>query len=152
MVRAVRECVEILNQAIVGKPGGYQGELYKIGWFDVSWAAQTGADDLRRRERAADAEGGLGLCVGDHEQRFHAGADSLGPRHHRPGLTERGLDPARFPYNNFWAWHVQESREEAYREACIYLAVRGTIYPDYIGDVVDEDDAAVVTARTRVLS
>ena len=42
---------------------------------------------------------------------------------------------------------MHESREQAHREARIYLAVRGTIYPDYIRDVVDADDAAVVTAN-----
>ena len=34
---------------------------------------------------------------------------------------------------------------EANREARIWLCVRGTIYPDYIRDVVDEDEARIVS-------
>lgn len=147
MVRAVRECVEILNQAIAGEPGGYKGEIYKIGWFDVGWAEQSaptiyvganGPQMLKAASRYAQA-----IMSSDFTpDRIRWAHDIVDP-----GLAERGLDPATFPYNNFWAWHVQESREEAHKEARIYLAVRGTIYPDYIGDVVDEDDAAIVTAH-----
>jgi hypothetical protein len=49
--------------------------------------------------------------------------------------------------NNFWAWHVKDSQEEAEREARIWLAVRGTLYPEYITDVLDADEAAIVNAN-----
>ena len=49
-----------------------------------------------------------------------------------------------FPVNNFWAWHVKESKEEAHKEARIWLAVRGTIYDKYIRDVVSDEEAKVV--------
>ena len=55
-----------------------------------------------------------------------------------------GREPKSFPMNNFWAWHVKESREEAAREARIWLTVRGTLYPPYINEVLDPDEAAIV--------
>ena len=64
-----------------------------------------------------------------------------------PLLAERGLEPATYPLNNFWAWHVKESAEEANREARIWLCVRGTIYGEYIHDVVDDDEAQIVLAN-----
>jgi hypothetical protein len=49
--------------------------------------------------------------------------------------------------NNFWAWHVKETREEAEREARIWLTVRGTLYPPHINEVLDPDEAAIVNAN-----
>jgi 5,10-methylenetetrahydromethanopterin reductase len=147
IVRSVRECVEILNKATGGVPGSYKGEIYKIGWLDTSWVEQpkpaiyvgaNGPQMLKAASRYADA-----IMVSD----FTPGRIEWTRGIIDPGLGERGLDPARFPLNNFWAWHVQESRDAAHAEARTYLAVRGTIYPDYIGDVVDEDEAAIVTAN-----
>jgi alkanesulfonate monooxygenase SsuD/methylene tetrahydromethanopterin reductase-like flavin-dependent oxidoreductase (luciferase family) len=66
-----------------------------------------------------------------------------------PVLQARGLDPAAFPLNSFWAWHVKPTREAAEREARIYLAVRGTIWDPYIHDVVDPDEASLVLAHSR---
>ncbi|MBT8445191.1 MAG: LLM class flavin-dependent oxidoreductase, partial [Gammaproteobacteria bacterium] len=147
MVRAVRECIEILNQAIEGKPGSYKGEMYQVGWTDVDWAKQpapaiyvgaNGPQMLRAASHYADAIMSSDFTP-DRIRWAHELID--------PGLNERGVDPATFPYNNFWAWHVQENREEAHKEARIYLAVRGTIYPDYIRDVVNEEEAQIVTAN-----
>ena len=64
-----------------------------------------------------------------------------------PVLLEEGRDPASFPLNNFWAWHVKEDPVAANREARIWLCVRGTIYPNHIRDVVDEDEARLVEAN-----
>jgi 5,10-methylenetetrahydromethanopterin reductase len=148
MVRAVRECVEILNQAISGEPGSYKGELYKIGWLDLNWLTQpapmiyvgaNGPQMLKAAARYAE-----GIMVSDFTpDRIRWAHDIIDPV-----LTETGRDPVHYPLSNFWAWHVQESREAAHREARIFLAVRGTIYPDYIGDVVDEDEAAIVNQHT----
>jgi 5,10-methylenetetrahydromethanopterin reductase len=147
MVRAVRECVEVLNQAIAAKPGGYKGEMYQIGWLDVSWARKpapsiyvgaNGPQMLKAASRYAPA-----IMTSDFTP------DRIRWAHEiiDDGLRERDRDPTTFPLSNFWAWHVQHSQEEAHREARIYLAVRGTIYPDYIRDVVDDDEAAIVTAH-----
>ncbi|MAF83459.1 MAG: LLM class flavin-dependent oxidoreductase [Gammaproteobacteria bacterium] len=149
MVRAVRECVEIINVAIAGKPCGYKGELYSAGWIDARWAQQprpmvyvgaNGPQMLKGAARYAD-----GIMVSDFgPERVRSVHDMIDPI-----LTSNGHDPATYPLNNFWAWHVQEDHAAAHREARIYLAVRGTIYPDYIGDVVDADDAAIVISHLR---
>lgn len=148
VVRAVRECVEILEQAIAGEAGPYQGELYKVGWLDVPWVTQpapmiyVGANGPQMLRAAARYAQGIMVSdfTPDRIRRTHDLID--------PVLIENGRDPARYPLNNFWAWHVQESREQAQREARIYLAVRGTIYPDYIGDVVNEAEAKIVLDHT----
>ena len=130
-----------------GEPGSYKGDMYKVGWMDVGWAEQpkpavyvgaNGPQMLKAASRYA-----AGIMTSDFTPERVRWAHEIVD----PGLGERDIDPATFPFNNFWAWHVQESRRKAHEEARIYLAVRGTIYPDYIGDVVDEDDAAIVTAH-----
>ena len=147
IVRSVRECVEILNQAAAGKQGPYRGEIYRIGWLDTSWVEEpapmiyVGANGPQMLKGASHYA--AGIMVSDFTPERIAWAREIVD----PGLRDRGVEPTTYPFNNFWAWHVQESREAAQREARIYLAVRGTIYPDYIRDVVDEDAAAIVTAN-----
>jgi len=144
MVRAVRECVEILEQAIGGRPAPYKGKIYEVAWLDVSWPRQprpfiyvgaNGPQMLRSAARYAD-----GIMVSDFTpQRVRWVHELIDPI-----LHENHRDPSCYPLNNFWAWHVKESREACHREARTYLAVRGTIYPDYIGDVVGDDEAKIV--------
>lgn len=145
IIRAVRECVEILHQAATGKPAPYHGEIYNVAWLDASWVSQpapqiyVGANLPQMLRMGAGA--GDGVMVSDFiPERIEWAREIMDPV-----LVGAGRDPGTFPFNNFWAWHVKDSAEEAEREARIYLAVRGTIYPDYIRDVVDEDDAKVVT-------
>ncbi len=148
-VRAVRECVEILKQATSGKPGGYQGEIFPTYWMDASWitapspqiyVAANGPQMLAMAARVAD---GIMLSdiTPDRVQRCREIID--------PILGQRNVDPATFPLSNFWAWHVKPGREEAEREARIFLAVRGTIWDPYIYDVVDPAEAQVVLANSR---
>ncbi len=149
IVRAVRECVEILKQAIEGRPGPYRGELYQVAWLDTRWVSAppprlyvgaNGPQMLRAAATYAD-----GIMVSD----FTPGRIRRVREQIAPIVEERGLAGNALPLSNFWAWHVKPSREEAHREARIWLAVRGTIYPDYIGDVVDEAEAEVVTANLK---
>ena len=149
MVRAVRECVEILKQAASRKPGGYKGEIFPIHWLDASWATApapriyVGANGPQMLAMAARVADGIMLSdiTPDRVRRCRAIID--------PILVERGLDPATFPLSNFWAWHVKPGREEAEREARIYLTVRGTIWEPYIYDVVDPEEAKLVLAHSR---
>ena len=113
VVRAVRECIEILRLAASGEPVRYAGELFKVRWYDARWARSTppavyaganGPQMLRSAARHAD-----GVMVSDFvldQLRWARGEiDSA--------LTAAGRDPAAFPLNNFWAWHVKPTREEA---------------------------------------
>lgn len=147
MVRAVRECIEILERAAEGKPLKYDGELFPISWLDTRWVTQpppmiyagaNGPQMLRNAARHA-----RGIMLSDFvPSRVRWARGIIDPL-----LSERGIEPTSYPLNNFWAWHVKESAEEANREARIWLCVRGTIYGDYIRDVVDEDEAKIVLAN-----
>ncbi len=144
VVRAVRECVEILKAAATGKPVSYHGELYDVRWYHPSWirhapphiyVGANGPQMLRAAARYAD-----GIMVSDFTiERVRWARDIIDA-----SLADAGRDRAAFPFNNFWAWHVKEDAAAARREARIWLAVRGTIYPDYIGDILDEDEAQIV--------
>ena len=144
MVRAMRECIEILNLAADGHSGSYAGELYPLSWMDTRWVTQprpmiyagvNGPQMLDSAAKYAD-----GIMVSDFTPERMTWVHDLID----PALRERGIDPVEFPVNNFWAWHVKEDPVEANREARIWLCVRGTIYPDYIRDVVDDDEAKIV--------
>lgn len=146
-VRAVRECVEILQRAAGGEPLQYAGEIYQVDWYHPSWVKSdppviyvgaNGPQMLRSAARYAD-----GIMVSDfvpeHVRTARAIIDE--------SLAESGRSRKAFRLNNFWAWHVKESAEEAAREARIWLAVRGTLYPKYIDDVLDPDEAEIVNTN-----
>lgn len=145
MIQPMRECIEILNMAAAGKAGGYSGEVFPVSWLDTRWVTQTppmiyaGANGPKMLRSAAKYAAGIMASdfTPERIRWLHEIVDPL--------LTERGVEPASFPVNNFWAWHVKEDPVEANREARIWLCVRGTIYPDYIRDVVDDDEAQIVT-------
>jgi 5,10-methylenetetrahydromethanopterin reductase len=144
VVRAVRECAEILRLAATGQPVRYKGELFEVKWYNPSWVRSpppdiyigaNGPQMLKAAPRHADAIMVSDFVV-DHVRRSRAIIDGT--------LAEAGKDPRKFKLNNFWAWHVKETREEAEREARIWLTVRGTLYPPYINEVLDPDEAAIV--------
>ncbi len=144
MVRAVRECLEMLRVATSGKPGSYKGELFNMHWLDTSWAtaptpalyvAANGPQMLKMATRHAD-----GIMTSDFTPvRIRWARELMDPI-----LDAAGHDLATFPLINFWAWHVKASYEEAQREARLYLMARATIWDPYIKDVVSEEEAAVV--------
>jgi alkanesulfonate monooxygenase SsuD/methylene tetrahydromethanopterin reductase-like flavin-dependent oxidoreductase (luciferase family) len=144
MVRAVRECMEILRMAALGKAGSYKGEIYQMHWVDWTWAkappsalyvAANGPQMLRMGARFGD-----GIMVSDFTPSRVRWARAIID----PVLQETGRDAASFPLLNFWAWHVKETREEAHREARTYLMARGTIWEPYIHDVISAEEAAIV--------
>jgi 5,10-methylenetetrahydromethanopterin reductase len=144
-VRAVRECIEILNAAATGKPVRYEGEVFQVRYYDPKWvqsappaiyAGANGEQMLRSSARYAS-----GIMVSDFIVPKVAHARSI----LNPALTAAGRARDSLRMNNFWAWHVKPTREEAYAEATMWLSVRGTLYPPYIHDVLDPDEAAVVT-------
>ena len=143
-VRAVRECVEIMEAAARGEPVKYHGEIYQVDWLDTRWVTQTpprvyvGANGPQMLRMGARY--GAGIMVSDFVPKRMEWVHQIID----PVLAEVGKDPRTYPLNNFWAWHVKESREEAHAEARIWLCVRGTLYDDYINDVVDPEEAKIV--------
>jgi 5,10-methylenetetrahydromethanopterin reductase len=144
VVRAVRECVEILKLGSSGKPVRYDGELFQVKWYNPAWVktpppmiyvGANGPQMLRAAAKYAD-----GIMVSDfiveHVRKARKIIDE--------SLEAAGRNPSTFPMSNFWAWHVKESAEAARREARIWLTVRGTLYPPYINDVLEEDEAKIV--------
>jgi 5,10-methylenetetrahydromethanopterin reductase len=144
MVRAVRECLQMLRLGTSGKSGSYKGEVFQMHWVDWTWAkapppavyvAANGPQMLKMGARWGD-----GIMVSDFTPvRLRWARDLIDPV-----LRDAGRDVASFPLLNFWAWHVKESREEAHREARTYLMARGTIWEPYIRDVVSEEEADLV--------
>jgi alkanesulfonate monooxygenase SsuD/methylene tetrahydromethanopterin reductase-like flavin-dependent oxidoreductase (luciferase family) len=144
MVRAVRECLELLHLAASGKPVPYKGEVFRMDWLRAEWAqapppaiyaAANGEQMLKMGARHAD-----GIMVSD----FTAPRLRWARAVIDPVLAACGKDRHSFPLINFWAWHVKPSREEAEREARFYLMARGTIWEPYIHDVVTPEEAAIV--------
>jgi 5,10-methylenetetrahydromethanopterin reductase len=152
-LRAVRECVEILKLACTGKPLQYKGEIYKVLYYHPSfaggkppmvWVCANGPQMLRSAATYAD-----GIFVGDHTPedvgRMRAIVDAR--------LAEVGRPSGPMRFNNFWAWHVKETREAAHREARRWLAIRATPYPDYYyRDLLPEDEMQVIWKnRTAII-
>ena len=150
MVRGLRETLECVHYALEGRTGTYRGEIFKAGWIDTRWAGDyprphvyagaNGPQMLNMAARHAD-----GIMVSDFTpSRIRRARDIINPH-----LEARDITAATYPLNNFWAWHVQESRADALRESRTFMAVRGTIWPDYIGDHVDADEARIVTSHVN---
>ena len=144
VIKPMRECIEILNMMAAGSAGEYKGEFFPIAWVDTRWVTQAkpmiyaGANGPKLV--ASVAEYADGIMVSDFTPgRIEWARDIVDPI-----LKARGVDPATYPINNFWAWHVKEDPAAAMREARINLCVRGTLYDHYIYDVVDDDEAKVV--------
>ncbi len=147
VLQPMRECIEILNMMAAGEAGKYAGEFFPVAWLDTRWVTQpppmiyAGANGPKML--AAAAEYAAGIMVSDFvPKRMPWVRDIIDPQ-----LAARGINPADYPVNNFWAWHVKEDPVAARDESAIYLCVRGTIYDDYLHDVLDEDEAALVTAN-----
>jgi alkanesulfonate monooxygenase SsuD/methylene tetrahydromethanopterin reductase-like flavin-dependent oxidoreductase (luciferase family) len=143
-VRAVREALEILMRARRGEMINYEGEIFRVRRYNPSWARSTppvvyaGANRLQMQRMAARYADGIMLSDKIVEQVREARAVI------DPVLAEFGRDRAAFRLNNFWAWHVKESREEAEREARIWLALRGVLLKANHRYFMNEADMDVV--------
>lgn len=126
-VRAVEEALTILRLAGRGEPVNFEGEIFRVRRYNPAWARSAppviyaGANRGQMQRMAARHADGIMLSDKIVEQVREARAVI------DPVLADAGRDPAAFRLNNFWAWHVKESREEAEREARIWLALRGVL-------------------------
>ena len=141
-VTAVRECLEILRLASTGNPINYDGALFTVHRYHPSWATSSppvlyaGANRTQMQHMAARYADGIMLSDKIIAQVKEARAIADGV------LTNAGRDRQTFWLTNFWAWHVKETREEAEREARIWLALRGVLRRrnhEYFMDEVDMD-------------
>lgn len=144
VIRAVRECLEILKLAASGERVVYDGEMFKAFGLHTNWAqapapaiycAANGEQMLRMSARHAD-----GIMTSDFTVQRLAWAREIID----PVLADAGRDPSTYPFLNFWACHIKPTREEAMAEARLYLMARATIWEPCIHDVVNADEAAIV--------
>jgi len=144
MVRAVRECLEILRLATSRERISYVGEIYQARGLNTGWAeappptiygAANGEQMLRMSARYAD-----GIMTSDFTPvRLKWARENIDPV-----LEKNGRDPATFPLINFWATHIKPTHEEAMAEARFYLMARATIWQPYLSDVVNKEEAAEI--------
>ncbi len=140
-VRAVRECVEIIEAAATGKPVEYKGQMYEVMYYHSSWVSQkrpevfvcAGGPQMIR----SSAKYAQGIFVGDHLPE-HVAAVNETIQAERASI---GQSSENFRLLNFWAWHVKEDQEAARAEARIWLAMRATPWPAYYhrGILPDEE-------------
>lgn len=146
MIRAIRECVEIIRRA--PDPGwNYQGELYVARGHRLDWATQPapqvyiGSNYPQSMRLACEIADGLmvsDFCVPLVRQRvaeIHATLDALG----RP---REG-----FRISNFWAWHIREDAQASLREARRELILRGYLGEQYFAPFLERDELTLMRAH-----
>lgn len=144
-VRAVRECVEIIEAAATGEPVTYDGEMYQVQYYHSSWVSQApppvhvcagGPQMISSSARYAQ-----GIYLGDHLPE-HVDAVTAQIKIEHAAIGRQGDS---FRLLNFWAWHVKESQDDARAEARIWLAMRATPWPQfYHQGILPEDEMQLV--------
>ena len=158
-VRAVGECVQILQGVTPGTPFTFDGQIHRVQNYNPAWAkapkspiyvAVNKPQMLRMAARYGD-----GIMLSDLTPPICA--ERIGwVRNH---LREFGRASAPFRYYNFVAWHVYGDRERARREARMWLGYRGlfrrwvlnTFMTDAEYDVIEGHKAEIygmVTTKT----
>ena len=158
-VRAVGECVQILQGVTPGTPFTFDGQIHRVQNYNPAWAkapkspiyvAVNKPQMLRMAARYGD-----GIMLSDLTPPICA--ERIGwVRNH---LREFGRASAPFRYYNFVAWHVYSDRERARREARMWLGYRGlfrrwvlnTFMTDAEYDVIEGHKAEIygmVTTKT----
>ncbi len=148
-VRAVREAVEILKQAGTGERINYEGEIFTVRNYHPSWVKSpkpvvyVGANRVKMQHMAPRCADGIMLSDKMIPQVREATAIIDGELKGDEGKR------AAFRLNNFWAWHIKESREEAQREARIWLALRGVLMRVNHTYFMNEADCDLVEAKRQ---
>lgn len=148
MIRALRECLEILRAGRDG-PGDYQGEIYSVRGYKLDWATGTppliylGSNHLQSMRLATQLADGLmtsDFCVSLMRARvaeIHAALDAAG----------RARDSFRI--SNVWAWHIKADAEASLREARRELLTRGYLAEQYFAPFLNPEELALVRANFK---
>ena len=155
-LRAVRECVEIIDQMASGEMVRYFGEMYQVAWYHSSWVTQpkpgvfvcAGGPQMLR----SSAKYAQGIFLGDHPPEHVAAVRAVID----PVMEEAG-NPYKdsFRLRNFWAWHVKEDPEEALAECRMWLAARVTPWPayaEYHKGILPDEEMQVIWDNTDALN
>ncbi|MDB4308285.1 LLM class flavin-dependent oxidoreductase [Gammaproteobacteria bacterium] len=128
-VRAVRECVEIIRTASLGKRFDYEGQLYTaqrygLGWLSAQrpqvYVAANMAQMLRMSGQVAD-----GVMLSDLPPKLASTAIAAA----RSAAADAGRNAAELHFNSFTAWHVYDDEQQARNEAKRWLLLRGLFRP-----------------------
>ncbi|MGI9341823.1 MAG: LLM class flavin-dependent oxidoreductase [Gammaproteobacteria bacterium] len=147
IVLAIREALEIVLAAAHGNlQGGYDGEIFNVNlpcaydWLKASapkvYMTAYRFMMMRMGGRVAD-----GVFVGcTPPELMEPAMENV-----RTGIGRRDAAPEDFRVNTFWAWHIKEDRDAAYRESRRELAWRGRkLDPDLLVNWVTEEEARFV--------
>jgi len=144
---AVRDCVSILQGISPEAPLNYNGQSYQLTDYCPEWATAepplvyvgaTGPKMLRMSASIAD-----GVMMSDVP--LSRMSEVIG--HIDQGLHDAGRQRRHFNINNFFAWHIKESREESMAEARQGLIWRGLLQEWHISTFLDEEECALVEAN-----
>ncbi len=126
-VRRMRETLEILEEASKAGTLDYEGEIFQIRNYKTFWATSNPPTVYASANRAQmlrmAAKNAQRLMLSDKIVQQVAEAKALVSE----TRVQAGLPAEPFGMTNFWAWHVKPTREEAVREARIWLALRGVL-------------------------
>jgi len=148
-VRAVQECVEILKLAGSGKRNDYIGQLYQVKGHQLTWltanspAVYVGANMpqmLRMAAAVAD-----GVMMSDMPPALAEAA----LKQLAGNLADKGRSLADFWSGSFTAWHVYADKEQARREACQWMLLRGLFRPWVLSRFLNPDDVSLVMNNTQ---
>ena len=147
MIRATRECIEILKQARPDETLNYTGEIFKVYGYKPTWYTDTppqiyfGSNHPQSRRMSTKIADGLitsDFCVPLMKtfiDETYADLDAAG----------RSRDDFRI--SNFWAWHIKEDAEASMREARRELILRGYLGEQYFAPFLDADELKFITAH-----
>ena len=143
-VRAVRECVEIINAAATGEPVDYQGEIFQLTNYQADWLTAdaptiyVGANGPMMLKMAGRVADGVMLSdvplsrMAEVNTNMQAGREAAG----------RAGEPLKVA--NFFAWHIKEDRALAQAEARMEMIWRGLLQAWHTSPFLGEEDAAFV--------
>lgn len=152
-LRAMRECVDIINAMGTGELMSYKGEMFQVKWYNASWAQSPkpkvyvcagGPQLLRSSARYAE-----GIYLGDHHPEHVAAVrEAINPE-----IEAHNPNRESFQLLNFWAWHVKDDAEAALAECRMWLAARVTPWPAYYHEVLpDKDEMQLIWDNTDALN
>ena len=144
MIRAGRECLEILRGVSAQRSLNYTGEIFKVYGHRLEWATQAppllyfGSNYPQSRAMSAQLADGLitsDFCVPlMHE--FVQGAHD--------DLQAANRSVSDFHISNFWAWHIKEDAEASYREARRELILRGYLGEKYFSPFLEPEEVSLM--------
>jgi len=147
IVLAIRESLEIvLAAAHGGLKDGYKGEIFNVNYpCAYDWLTASAPKIymtayrfmmMRMGGRVAD-----GVFVGcTPPEIMEPAVDNV-----RIGIERRDKPAEDFRANTFWAWHIKEDRDAAYRESRRELAWRGRkLDPELLVNWLTEEEAQFV--------